>query len=157
MSIPEKVTEFLDSHHIMYVQSMHSPAYTAQGLAHVQHVSGKELAKVVMVISKGRLIMTVLPGSHRLELNLMARLLNTDDIRLATEEEFQALFPDCELGAMPPFGNLYNLEVWVDASLRNHPNITFNAGTHVETIQMAFVDFQRFVNPRIGHFADLRH
>jgi Ala-tRNA(Pro) deacylase len=157
MSIPAKIIDFLDSHNIAYQQFMHSPAYTAQGLAHVQHVSGKVLAKVVMVVSKGRMIMTVLPGSHRLELQLVAKLLNTDDIRLATEEEFQTLFPDCELGAMPPFGNLYNLEVWVDAALRDHESITFNAGTHVETIQMSFADFQRFVNPKIGRIADLRH
>ncbi len=157
MGIPEKVIDFLDSRHILYKQCTHSPAYTAQGLAHVQHVSGKELAKVVMVMSKGRLVMTVLPASHRLELHLLARLMNTDDIRLATEEEFQNIFPDCELGAMPPFGNLYDLEVWVDPALREHESIVFNAGSHVETIQMSFADFQRFVNPKVGRFAELRH
>jgi Ala-tRNA(Pro) deacylase len=157
MSIPEKVIDFLDSHRILYQYCTHSPAYTAQGLAHVQHVSGKALAKVVMVVSKGKLIMTVLPASHRLELRLLARLIDTDDIRLATEEEFQSVFPDCELGAMPPFGNLYDLEVWVDPSLREHDSIAFNAGSHVETIQMSYADFQRFVNPRVGRFAELRH
>ena len=117
MSIPKKITEFLDSHQVLYQHCTHSPAYTAQGLAHVQHVSGKELAKVVMVVADGKMVMTVLPGSHRIELEPLSKLLECENIRLATEEEFRDLFPDCELGAMPPFGNLYNLAVWVDQTL----------------------------------------
>jgi Ala-tRNA(Pro) deacylase len=157
MSIPKKITEFLDTHHIPYQHCTHSPAYTAQGLAHVQHISGKELAKVVMVAAKGKMVMTVLPGSHRVELDLLAKLLNTEDLRLATEDEFKDIFPDCDLGAMPPFGNLYGLEVWVDSALESHPTITFNAGTHVETIQMNFADLKRLVAPKMGTFSVLRH
>lgn len=157
MSIPRMITEFLDSHRIAYQHCTHSPAYTAQGLAHVQHVSGKELAKVVMVIANGHMLMTVLPGSNRIEIEQLSKILQTEDLRLATEEEFKDIFPDCELGAMPPFGNLYNLEVWVDSALQSHPTITFNAGTHVETIQMNFADFQRLVEPRIAVFSELRH
>jgi len=157
MSIPKKITEFLDARQIAYQHCTHSPAYTAQGLAHVQHVSGKELAKVVMVVADGKMVMTVLPGSHRVELEPLSKLLKCENIRLATEEEFRDLFPDCELGAMPPFGNLYNLAVWVDQTLETHPTIIFNAGTHVETIQMSFVDFKLLVAPSLGTFSTLRH
>jgi Ala-tRNA(Pro) deacylase len=103
------------------------------------------------------MVMAVLPGSNRIELDRLAQLLGAESIRLAGEEEFRDMFPDCELGAMPPFGNLYNLEVWVDAALQAHQNILFNAGTHVETIQMSFADFERLVLPKIGSFSVLRH
>jgi Ala-tRNA(Pro) deacylase len=157
MSIPKKIREFLDSHKVWYQFCTHSPAYTAQGLAHVQHVSGKELAKVVMVVADKRMVMTVLSGSHRVEVDQLHALLNCQNCRLATEEEFKDLFPDCEVGAMPPFGNLYNLDVWVDKELEKHPTITFNAGTHVETVKMNFADFQRLVQPKVGSFSTLRH
>jgi Ala-tRNA(Pro) deacylase len=157
MSVPRKITEFLDSHHVGYQYCTHSPAYTAQGLAHVQHVSGKELAKVVMVVAGGRMVMTVLPGSHRIDLDLLGQLLNVHPVRLATEEEFKDLFPDCDLGAMPPFGSLYDLDMWVDTVLKEHPTITFNAGTHVDTIQMFYADFERLMQPKLGSFSVLRH
>ncbi len=157
MSIPAKIREYLDSHRIAYQFCTHSPAYTAQGLAHVQHVSGKELAKVVMVVVNGRMMMTVLPGSHRVEIERLEGLLGGQKSRLATEEEFKDLFPDCEVGAMPPFGNLYNLDVWADSELQKHQTITFNAGTHVETIRMNLEDFNRLVQPKTGSFSTLRH
>jgi Ala-tRNA(Pro) deacylase len=157
MSIPTKIKEFLDSHQVWYQFCTHSPAYTAQGLAHVQHVSGKELAKVVMVVADDRMVMTVLSGSHRVEVERLPELLKCRNCRLATEEEFKDLFPDCEVGAMPPFGNLYKLEVWVDNELEKHPTITFNAGTHVETVKMNYADFQRLVQPKAGTFSTLRH
>jgi Ala-tRNA(Pro) deacylase len=157
MSIPKHVSEFLDSHHIWYQYCTHSPAYTAQGIAHAQHISGKEVAKVVMVMADNSLIMTVLPGSHRIDLDSLKHLLNAKAIRLAGESEFRDLFPDCELGAMPPFGNLYHLDVWMDEALKPHPNIVFNAGTHAETIQMSYSDFERLVHPSMGSFSVLMH
>ncbi len=157
MSIPAKVREYLDSHKVAYQFCTHSPAYTAQGLAHVQHVSGKELAKVVMVVVSGRMVMTVLPGSHRVEIDRLENLLGGQKSRLATEEEFKDLFPDCEVGAMPPFGNLYDLEVLADVELEKHQTITFNAGTHVETIKMDYGDFRRLVQPKTGSFSSIRH
>jgi Ala-tRNA(Pro) deacylase len=157
MAIPRQITDFLDSHQVWYQHCTHSPAYTAQGLAHVQHVSGKELAKVVMVVADGRMVMAVLPGSHRIELDRLAQLMKAHSIRLATEDEFKDVFPDCELGAMSPFGNLYHLDVWVDAALQGRQSILFNAGTHVETIQMSFTDFERLVTPKLGVFSVLRH
>jgi Ala-tRNA(Pro) deacylase len=157
MAIPRQISEFLDSQQVWYQYCTHSPAYTAQGLAHMQHVSGKEFAKVVMIMADHRMTMAVLPASHRIELDRLALLLDARTIRLATEEEFRDRFPDCELGAMPPFGNLYNLDVWVDTALQGHQNIVFNAGTHIETIQMSLSDFERLVSPKLGSFSVLRH
>ena len=157
MSIPKHISEFLDSQHISYQHCIHPPAYTAQGIAHAQHISGKEIAKVVIVVADTKMVMAVLPGSHRIDLDLLKRLLNAEAIRLATENEFRDLFPDCELGGMPPFGNLYHLEVWTDESLRAHPNIVFNAGSHAETIQMSLSDFEQLVHPHMGSFSVLMH
>jgi Ala-tRNA(Pro) deacylase len=109
------------------------------------------------VVGDDRLLMVVLPASHRLELEPLGQAVDAESIRLATEEEFGHIFPDCEIGAMPPFGNLYNLEVWVDSALRSHPNIVFNAGTHAETIQMSYADFARLVRPKEATFSCLRH
>ncbi len=157
MPIPRHICEFLDAHRISYQPCQHTPSYTAQGVAHAQHISGKELAKVVMVIADDKLMMAVLPASHRLELEQLGHSIGASSIRLASEEEFGHVFPDCEVGAMPPFGNLYNLQVWVDASLHSHPNIAFNAGTHAETIQMSFADYARLVQPKEANFSCLRH
>jgi Ala-tRNA(Pro) deacylase len=157
MAIPAQVRDFLDKNKVAYTFCTHSPAYTAQGLAHVQHVSGKDLAKVVMVVADARMVMTVLPGNHRVNLDRLAELLNAKSVRLATEEEFRGLFPDCELGAMPPFGNLYNLDVWADETLHAHTTIVFNAGSHIETIQMSYADFERLARPKVASFGELRH
>lgn len=158
MPIPTRISEYLDSHHISYQSFRHPPAYTAQGIAQAQHISGKKLAKVVMVVSDNKnMIMTVVPASHRVDLNKLGRLLKYRWIRLATEEEFADYFPECELGAMPPLGNIYHLDVWVDEKLKSLSKISFNAGTHAETIQMEFSDFERLVKPNVGSFAALLH
>jgi Ala-tRNA(Pro) deacylase len=157
MPIPTQIKSFLESMHVQYTTHAHTPAYTAQTLAHAEHVSGKQLAKVVMVLADERLVMCVLPGSHYVDLNQLNELLDAQKLRLAAENEFKDVFPDCELGAMPPFGNLYHLEVWVDPALASQPHIYFNAGTHRETIQIDFTDFERVVVPKIGKFAEVRH
>ncbi len=157
MSIPRHIREFLDSQHIWYQHCTHSLAYTAQGIAHAQHISGKQLAKVVIVMADGALVMAVVPGSHRVELQRLGELLGVRSIRLATEEEFKDLFPDCELGAMPALGNLYRLDVWVDSALKTHPHILFSAGTHSETILMNYADFDQLVQPKIGAFSVIMH
>jgi len=141
----------------MYQYCQHSPAFTAQGIAHAQHISGRELAKVVMVAMGLNRVMTVVPANCRVDLSRLRSLIGRDDVRLATEEEFKDLFPDCELGAMPPLGNLYHLEVWVDEAVRAHPSIIFSAGTHAETIQMSFGDFEKLVRPKFGDFSMLTH
>jgi len=158
MPIPTYISRFLDSQNIPYQTCRHSPVYTAQGIAQAEHISSKKIAKVVMVrINDGEMIMAVIPANYRVDLEKLARLLNRAGVRLATENEFKDLFPECEIGAMPPFGNLYNMEVWVDESLRSNSDIVFNAGTHTEAIQMSFAVFEQLVRPNIGSFGVLFH
>lgn len=158
MPIPAYISRFLDSENIAYQACRHSPAYTAQGIAQAQHLSGKQIAKVVMVqVDNSKMIMAVVPANYRVDLDKLGQLLNAGSIRLATEEEFKDMFAECELGAMPPLGNLYHLDVWVDESLRSNTGITFNAGTHADVIQMSFADFERLVQPRTGSFGVLLH
>lgn len=157
MSIPRHIKEYLDSAHVSYRHGIHSPAYTAQEIAHVQHVSGTQLAKAVMVVADKDLVMAVLPASHRLDLEALKTCLGARKVRLAREEEFGRFFPGCELGAMPPLGNLYNVSVWIDETLHGNPSLVFNAGSHTDTIEMSYPDFERLVKPRHGRFAVLRH
>ena len=158
MPIPEHISKFLASQHVNYQSHTHSRAYTAQGTAQAEHLSGKKLAKVVIVVVDNReKIMAVVPASCRVDLEKLGKLLDSNWIRLATEEEFKDTFPECELGAMPPLGNIYHLEVWVDEALKSCPTITFNAGTHAEIIQMSFSDFEQLVHPRIASFGTLLH
>jgi Ala-tRNA(Pro) deacylase len=158
MPIPANISKFLDSQHITYQSFTHARSYTAQGTAQAQHLSGKRLAKVVIVVVDDKnLIMAVVPASCRVDLERLGLLLHTNRIRLASEDEFKDAFPDCELGAMPPLGNIYHLDVWVDETLKSCPTITFNAGTHSEIIRMSFSDFEQLVHPQIGSFGALLH
>jgi Ala-tRNA(Pro) deacylase len=157
MPIPAHISKFLDSQHVPYQYYTHSRAYTAQGTAQAQHLSGKKLAKVVMVVADQKLTMAVVPASHRIDLERLGKVLNARSIRLATEEEFKDIFPECELGAMPPLGNIYHLDVWIDEKLKLYPIISFNAGTHAEIIQMLFTDFDRLVQPKAARFGVLLH
>jgi Ala-tRNA(Pro) deacylase len=157
MPIPKLISEFLDGKQIWYQHCTHSPAYTAQGTAHAQHISGKELAKVVMIKADVQLLMAVVPANCRVDLTKLGTLLHSNTIHAASEDEFKDIFPDCELGAMPPLGNLYHLDVWMDETFHSHSGIIFNAGTHAETIQMSFADFERLVQPKLGGFAVLMH
>jgi Ala-tRNA(Pro) deacylase len=144
-----KLREFLDSHNIRYMVISHSNAYTAQGIAALVHVSGKKLAKTVIVNIDGVLAMAVVPASFHVDLDLLRSTTGAKSIEIATEQEFKGAFPDCETGAMPPFGNLYDMAVYVDASLAGHEEITFNAGTHRELVRMQWADMARLVNPQI--------
>lgn len=157
MSIPRHISEYLDTQQVWYQHFTHTLAYTAQGIAHAQHTSGKHLAKVVMVMAENKLIMTVVPGNHRVDLARLGELLKVSSVRLADEHEFRDYFPDCDLGAMPPLGNLYRLDVWVDSELKTQPHILFNAGNHSETILMSYADFERLVQPRVGTFSAVMH
>ena len=144
--------EYLDSHGIRYVSIRHSLAYTAQEVAALAHVLGRDFAKTIIVSSDEGLAMVVLPASRRLVLADLREMLIADHVRLASEAEFKAVFPDCELGAMPPFGNLYGMPVYVAASLAEEPEIAFNAGTHTEVIKLAYEDFDRLVQPTVLDF-----
>ncbi|TAL36586.1 MAG: YbaK/EbsC family protein [Spirochaetes bacterium] len=145
----QKLRAFLDQNSIKYVSIMHSPAYTAQGIAHSAHIPGKELAKSVIVKINGKLAMAVVPASHKLSLESLRQAVSTKNVELCREEEFKEVFPDCELGAMPPFGNLYGLEVYASRELAKDKEIAFNAGSHSELIRMDYTDFERLTKPTV--------
>ena len=143
----KRLKEFLDQEQVKYVSLRHSPAYTAQEVAQSVHVSGREMAKTVILMVNGQMAMAVLPANRKILLHDLAEQLGAAEARFATEEEFKARFPDCETGAMPPFGNLYGLPVYVAPGLEFGDEIIFNAGTHTEVIRMAYRDFERLVSP----------
>jgi Ala-tRNA(Pro) deacylase len=149
----KKLKEFLDEQNIKYVTISHSPAYTAQEIAARAHVPGKEIAKTVLVKMEGKLVMAVLPGSFKINFESLKNVLGSQNVRLADEHEFKDKFPDCEVGAMPPFGNLYGVEVFVANSLAEDEEIAFNACTHSQLIKMAYSDYERLVNPVRLQFA----
>jgi Ala-tRNA(Pro) deacylase len=151
-----KLREFLDSHHVRYLVISHSLAYTAQGVAALAHVSGKKLAKTVILKIDGILAMAVIPASEHVDLERLRTLTGAQIIELATEREFKDAFPDCETGAMPPFGNLYDMAVYADASLGENEEITFSAGTHRELVRMEWQDMLRLVNPMVDHLTYAR-
>lgn len=148
-----KLTEFLDMHKIPYLVISHSPAYTAQGIAGLTHISGRELAKTVIMKLDGNLAMAVLPANFHVDLAALRRAVGAATAVLASEEDFGQVFPECETGAMPPFGNLYGLPVYADDSLEKDKEIAFNAGTHRELIRMSWDDFKRLAQPKILRFA----
>lgn len=148
-----KLRKFLDSHNIKYLVISHSLAYTAQGVAALAHVSGKKLAKTVILKLDGILAMAVIPAAHHVDLARMKKLTGARVVELASEREFKDAFPDCETGAMPPFGNLYDMAVYVDASLEQQGEITFTAGSHRELVRMLWNDMVRLVNPTIDRLA----
>jgi Ala-tRNA(Pro) deacylase len=142
-----KLRDFLDSHQIKYLVISHSVAYTAQGIAALTHIPGKELAKTVMVMVDGKLAMAVVPASFRVDLFKLKRYLDAETVELASESEFRDRFPDCETGSMPPFGNLYGMDVFVDESLAEDKEIAFNAGSHRELVRMSYADYRSVVKP----------
>jgi Ala-tRNA(Pro) deacylase len=148
----QKLRQFLDDNMVKYVVITHSKAYTSQGIAASAHISGNELAKTVMLKKDGELCMAVLPASKQVNLAVFEKLTNSGNVTLASEFSFRDRFPDCEVGAMPPFGNLYGLRVYVDASLARDNEIAFNAGSHRELVKLAYMDFVRLVEPTILDF-----
>ena len=148
-----RLKEFLDNHNIKYVTISHSVAHTSQGIAALTHIPGKELAKTVIVKIDGALAMVVLAAPSKVDLSRLARGAGVNQAVLASEQEFKDRFPDCDTGAMPPFGNLYDLPVFADESLSQDKEIAFNAGSHRELIRMAWEDFERLVRPQIAKVA----
>ena len=153
MSVAAKLKECLDSNKVEYDVLAHPQVYTAQDVAAAAHVPGRELAKSVVVKADDRFALAVLPAPRKVNTEQLQKALGAKEVRMAHEAEFAALFPGCELGAMPPFGNLYGVEVFVDRSLTRDEDIVFNAGTHVEAVRMKYKDFERLVNPTIADFA----
>jgi Ala-tRNA(Pro) deacylase len=156
-AMPAKMLkEFLDDNNIKYVSITHSTAYTTQEIASLAHVKGREMAKTVVVLIDDMLAMAVLPASYHVDLQALRTFIGCQIVSLATEPQFRDKFPGCETGAMPPFGNLYGMPVYVDESLMRDKEIVFNAGTHNELIRMAYQDFARLVEPTVARFAALR-
>ncbi len=139
--------QFLDDNGVKYVTLGHSTAYTAQEVAHCAHVCGKTLAKTVIILMDDRMAMVVMPATARIRWDRFMRAMGTDFVELADEEDFKDRFPDCEIGAMPPFGNLYGLPVYMDESLCRADEISFTAGTHSEVLRMSIQDYLRLVKP----------
>ncbi|MEI8185154.1 MAG: YbaK/EbsC family protein [Chlorobiaceae bacterium] len=145
-----RLREFLDSHSVRYFIVSHSAAYTAQEIAAAAHVPGKELAKTVMVNIAGKMAMVILPASRQLDFELLRELTDTRDVELAGEKEFAGLFPECEIGAMPPFGNLFGMDVYVSEELEADDEIAFNAGSHNELLRLSYEDYKKLVHPKIA-------
>ena len=153
VSCREHLEEYLAGEGVAYTIDEHPPRYTAQELAQVEHVSGRLIAKAVMIVADNNPVMVVVPGVAKVDLAAVRKALGADEARLAIENEFGHLFPDCEVGAMPPLGNLYGVPVLVDATLTRDPVIFFNAGSHRKTMTMTYADYAKLVRPAVGAFA----
>jgi Ala-tRNA(Pro) deacylase len=152
MPILAKLKEFLKAERVSYRVRSHPARFTAQEVAAAEHVPGAEMAKVVIVSDAEGSLMAVLPAPHHVDLKRLRDAAGRPGLRLAREGEFAGLFPGCDPGAMPPFGNLYGLPVWVDESLTRDREIAFNAGTHEQTVHLAYDDFVRLVQPKVACF-----
>ena len=152
MGIPTRLIDFLNEEKVHYEILHHPEAFTAQELAAIEHVKGRNHAKVVMVKTAGELLMTVLPADHRVDLEKLNKVTGRSTT-LAVETEFKELFPDCALGAMPPFGHLYGVATRLDQSLTDSDSIVFEAGTHSDAIRMSFADYERVAKPQAADFA----
>ena len=142
-----RLKDYLDKEHIKYVTISHSPAFTAQEIAAMAHIPGRELAKTVVVKIDGEMAMVVTSANEHVKFNHLKEALGANEVDLASENEFKDSFPDCETGAMPPFGNLYGMKVFVSRALREDEQIAFNAGTHSELIRLPYSEFERLVQP----------
>ena len=152
-----RLANYLSDKKIDYVTIPHAIAYTAQETAASAHVRGIEFAKTVIVNIDDVLAMAVLPAQYKINLGLLKREVGAKNLKLASEEEFKGMFPECEVGAMPPFGNLYGMEVYVEDSLLNDEEISFNAGSHAELVKISYQDFMALVRPKIARFTTTLH
>jgi len=143
---------FLDVNGVKYVSVIHSPAYTAQEVAQSVHMPGREMAKVVIIELNRKMAMAVLPATRKVVVQDLRELTGCDDVKFASESGFKSRFPDCEVGAMPPFGNLYGMDVYASEELALNREIAFNAGSHVEILRMNYDDFERIVKPKVLAF-----
>jgi Ala-tRNA(Pro) deacylase len=149
MSLSARLREYLDSHQAHYTATTHRPAFTANDVASAEHLPAREMAKTLIVFGDDRYHMLVVPASRHLDMREVQCALGLRHVRLATEIEMTALFPDCELGAMPPIGQLYDLPVYLDSLLAHQDTIAFNAGTHRDTVHMRMSDYHQLVAPKV--------
>ena len=153
MGCKDDLEAYLRENKVAFQVQHHAVAYTAQEVAAAEHVPGGMLAKVVMLMGDGKLCMFVLPASAKVDLEKAAAVLGAKEARLAHEDEFADRFPGCEVGAMPPFGDLYGVPLYVDNSLAEDETIVFEAGTHTDTVSMKYADFARLAKPKVAEFA----
>jgi Ala-tRNA(Pro) deacylase len=152
MKMPKRLIDCLDENEISYEILRHPETVTAQRIAQAEHVKGRHHAKVVMVKSRGQHLMIVLPAEHLIDLEKLRKVVS-QDVSLENEGEFESIFPDCTVGAMPPFGNLYGVPTYVDKSLAEEDYIVFEAGTHTEAIKVSYRDYEKIVKPRVEDLA----
>jgi len=155
MAIPQRIRDYLDSQNVPYETIHHSQAFTAQEVAHSMHVSGRKCVKAVVAEGDGKTVLVVMLASHRLNLQELKAALKVHHLEMLVESELVGLFPDCDLGAIPPIGNLYGIDVWVDRAVASTEKIVFCAGSHEECIRMRYSDFARLTRPFVGQFAEL--
>ena len=153
MECRDRLEDYLRENGVPFEVQHHPRAITAQEVAATEHVPGMMLAKVVMVLADGEMVMLTLPAPYQVDLEKAGKVLGAEEERLAEEEEFEGAFPDCEVGAMPPFGNLYDLPVYVEEALAEDETIFFRAGTHTDTMSVRYVDFEQLVEPTVAEFA----
>jgi Ala-tRNA(Pro) deacylase len=153
MKCKERMEEYLRENDVAFEVETHAQAFTMQEVAAALHVPGNQVAKVVIICADDRKVMLVLPAPYRMNIDLVRDMVGARKARLAKEEEFADLFPDCATGAMPPFGNLYGVPVYVDRSMGEEPDMVFRVGTHRETMKIAYEDFVRLGQPVVGDFA----
>jgi Ala-tRNA(Pro) deacylase len=149
----ERLENYLREEGVPFEVRHHPRAVTAKEVAASEHVPGKMLAKTVMVLADGEMLMLALPAPYQVDVEKAGPALGVREVRLAQEEEFEGAFPDCEVGAMPPFGNLYDLPVYVEETLEEDETIVFRAGTHTDTMSVTYADFNRLVEPTVANFA----
>lgn len=146
-----RIREYLDGNHVRYVVISHSPAYTASQVAESTHIRGKSMAKVVVVVIDGRLALAVVPSTRDVDMMRLQEEAGTANVRLADEAEFARRFEGCNVGTVPPFGNLFGMDTYLDGSLMEPPHIAFNAGTHTEVIVMDTNDYLLLAKPIIAN------
>ena len=156
MGVPARLIDFLNQSKVRYEVLHHPEAFTAQELAAIEHVKGRSHAKVVMVKTGAELLMAVLPADHRLDLEKLGKVTGRP-MSLASEGEFKALFPDCAVGTMPPFGQLDGVGTYLDKSLADADRIVFEAGTHSDAVKMRYADYERLAKPTVADFAVKLH
>ena len=152
MEMPRRLIEYLDDNKVRYEVLQHPEAVSAQRIAQAEHVKGRHHAKVVIVKAGDAHLMMVLPADHHIDLEKVEKAV-AKPVSLGKEQEFKSLFPDCAIGAMPPFGNLYGLPTYVDQSLAEQDYIVFEAGTHTDAIKMSYRDYEKIVKPKVNDLA----
>ena len=155
MATPHTVKTFLDEKNVAYEILTHPTAFTAQEVAQAIHQTGKVLAKTIIVEHNGKIIMVVVPAHHKVDLKSLKTVLGVKDVHLAPEARLRELFPESDLGAMPPLGLMYNLPVIISKALTENPEIVFNACTHTDCVKMRYADFENLVNPRVADISDI--